>query len=186
MNMAASKATRKSSGKTKFSAAEGKDMIRKMENDDYEDIVKTVIENIQKGKHLDRYPERKKFIIDVCSNSEMLVQCIMDMILLFLDLYRLHSKGKQFLALQQAWFNHISDYFDDDATESSWRRERKILWSKLIAAADVKIGMADQRIVASTLTYEVYDLRQYTCQQIIGLDCISLGFLVYIDAVCRL
>ena len=29
-------------------------------------------------------------------------------------------------------------------------------------------------------------LRQYTCQQIIGLDCISLGFLVYIDAVCRL
>ena len=30
------------------------------------------------------------------------------------------------------------------------------------------------------------DLRQYTCPQIIGLDTISLGFLVYIDAVCRL
>ena len=29
-------------------------------------------------------------------------------------------------------------------------------------------------------------LRQYTCPQIIGLDTISLGFLVYIDAVCRL
>ena len=29
-------------------------------------------------------------------------------------------------------------------------------------------------------------LRQYTCPQIISWDPISLGFLVYIDAVCRL
>ena len=29
-------------------------------------------------------------------------------------------------------------------------------------------------------------LKQYTCPQIISWDPISLGFLVYIDAVCRL
>ena len=30
-----------------------------------------------------------------------------------------------------------------------------------------------------------YPLTQYTCPEIISWDPISLGFLVYIDAVCR-
>ena len=32
----------------------------------------------------------------------------------------------------------------------------------------------------------IHHLRQYTCPQSVSLDPISLGFLVYIDAVCRL
>ena len=77
----------------------------------------------------------------------------MDKIVLFLDLHKQHSKGRWYLEFQQSWFN---DYFDE--TCDSWKRERKLLWSKLITTADVKIEMADQRIIASALAYDVYDL----------------------------
>ena len=59
------------------------------------------------------------------------------MIILFLDLHKQHSKGRQYLEFQQSWFNHI---FDD--TCDSWKKERNLLWSKLITTADVKIEMA--------------------------------------------
>ena len=38
----------------------------------------------------------------------------------------------------------------------------------------------------ATIIWYIIILRQYTSPQIIGLDPISLGFLAYIDAVCRL
>ena len=41
------------------------------------------------GQDLEIYPERKDFVLNVCSKSkELLVQYIMDMILFFLDLHK--------------------------------------------------------------------------------------------------
>ena len=44
----------------------------------------------------------------------------------------------------------------------------------------------EQELQFKLLDLEGYVLRQYTSPKIISLDFISLGFLVYIDAVCRL
>ena len=81
----------KHTGKTKLSVAESRNMIQKIEKDEYKDIVKKVIENIEMGQDLE---ERKDFVLNVCSKSKelLLVKCIMEMILLFLDLHKHHSK----------------------------------------------------------------------------------------------
>ena len=44
----------------------------------------------------------------------------------------------------------------------------------------------DQHVTPTVIVTSGASLTQYTCPQIISWDPISLGFLVYIDAVCRL
>ena len=112
--MAAKKRT--ANPRSKFTVVDGKEMIEIMEQRDYGDLVKHVIVDIRSGKDLERYPERKQFILDVCAKSEVL-EIIMDMILLFLDLYKVFAKGKRYLDLQQSWLEHINDYFDDTQAE---------------------------------------------------------------------
>ena len=41
-----------------------------------------------------------------------------------------------------------------------------MLWSKLLAAGGVTIGIADQRIIPSLLAHEVYDLMVVHVKQI--------------------
>ena len=48
----------KHTGKTKLSVPESRKMIQKMEKDEYEDIVKTVIENVETRQDLEIYQDR--------------------------------------------------------------------------------------------------------------------------------
>ena len=84
----------KHTSKMKLSVAENRNMIQKIEKDEYNDIVKKVIENIETGVMGQDLEERKDFMLIVCLKSKelLLVKCIMDIILLFLDLREHHSK----------------------------------------------------------------------------------------------
>ena len=84
----------KHTSKMKLSVAENRNMIQKIEKDEYNDIVKKVIENIETGVMGQDLEERKDFMLIVCLKSKELlsVKCIMDIILLFLDLREHHSK----------------------------------------------------------------------------------------------
>ena len=84
----------KHTSKMKLSVAENRNMIQKIEKDEYNDIVKKIIENIETGVMGQDLEERKDFMLIVCLKSKelLLVKCIMDIILLFLDLREHHSK----------------------------------------------------------------------------------------------
>ena len=57
---------------------------------------------------------------------------------------------------------------------------------RLIETAKVYANSCILQIVFISSEGEIMHLRQYTSQQIIDWDPISLGFLVYVDAVSRL
>ena len=81
-----------------FTVGERKRMLDDLDARDYEDLVAKVIEEIQKGVHLERYDSRQEFILSICSKrvKPSLVQCIMEVIARYLEIYKACMKGKKY------------------------------------------------------------------------------------------
>ena len=56
-------------------------MLDGLSAEDYEDLVSTVVDKLQSGLHLERYVNRKSFVLSICSEKvkPVLVQCIIEM-----------------------------------------------------------------------------------------------------------
>lgn len=91
---------------------------------------------------------------------------ILQMAVAFLDMYRLHMKGKCFANLEQEWTWRIEDYFTSDSVAAdeaplTMRGERRRLWDKVTLAATAvgpTLDNQEWRIIVSTFCCIVYDL----------------------------
>ena len=65
-----------------FTVGERKRILDDLDARDYKDLVAKVVEEIQRGVHLEWYGSRKEFVQSICSKTfkPSLVQCIMEMI----------------------------------------------------------------------------------------------------------
>ena len=52
-----------------FTVGERKRMLDDLDARDYEDLVAKVVEEIQRGVHLERYGSRKEFVQSICSKT---------------------------------------------------------------------------------------------------------------------
>lgn len=107
-----------------------------------------------------------------CSRMNQL-RCIcltaQNMINVYLDLLKKYCTGKRFLELQHLWFMHIHLYFEDNTVEvegiSVVRKEQLIkTWSALLQkAAELGrvISVDEQRIILSTLSYDVFQSERH-------------------------
>ena len=80
-----------------------------------------------------------------------LVQCIMEMIARYLEIYKACRRGKIYVVFEQEWFQHIHEYMKEDGEQSK-------LWKSVLFRAKVAANDLDQCIVISTTAYHVHDL----------------------------
>ena len=164
-----------------FTVKQRKGLIEDLEKQEYSLVVETIIERLRGGLHLDLSQPRGAFVCAITSDEnpamrERLVVCIMGMVLAFIDLYKECMKGKRYAKLQQEWMINVNNYFtgdacSDDAVERGGasaaaspltdRQQQHQLWGKVTEAASkagYTITIQEERIVVSTMCYNVFDL----------------------------
>ena len=107
-----------------FTMGERKRMLDDFDARDYEDLVAKAVEEIQRSIHLKRYGSRKKFVLSICSKTvkPSLVQCIMEMIARYLEIYKACMRGKKYVVFKQQWFQYIHEYMKEDSEQSKlWK-----------------------------------------------------------------
>ena len=94
-----------------------------------------------------------EFVLAICSEKVQpsLMQCIMEMIARYLEIYKACMRGKKYAIFEQEWFQHIHEYMEEDSEQSG-------LWKMVVSRAKVAANKLDQRIVISTIAYHVHDL----------------------------
>ena len=159
--------------KTKFTAKQRKIMVGDLEKVDYQNLIDSAVKQLQCGLHLELCPDRREFVRAICEGTakEALTACILEMVMAFLDIYKLYMKGKRYANLEQEWMRHIDDYIASEHTEAddttlTIKRERKRLWDNLVsAAACPMLDNQGKRIILSTLCCIVYDLMVETVKK---------------------
>ena len=107
--------------KTTFKVKERHELLVILEGNDYDDLVDTTIERLQTGTHLKRYPERSAFVSVICNDPirPSLVQCIMEMVAGYLEMYRENMKGKHYIIFEQHWFESIHKFITKTPSSES-------------------------------------------------------------------
>lgn len=154
--MAKRKGTAKSSKRGKpirFTVGERRHMLEELDVESYEDLVDSVIEKLRSGLHLERYDGRRQFVLSICSERvrPALVQCIMEMVARYLEIYKACMKGKKYARFQQQFFEHIEEYMKENGVQSD-------LWKTVVCRVNDVPNQQEQRIIISTLAYHVHDL----------------------------
>ena len=83
-----------------FTVVERERILDDLDARDYENLVAKVVEEIQRGVHLERYGNRKEFVLSICSKTvkPSLVQCIMEMIARYLEICKACMRGEKYLS----------------------------------------------------------------------------------------
>ena len=162
--------------KAPFNVKTRKAMIEDLESVDYSTLVEAAIKRLPSGLHLELSEPRNRFVCAICDHDkpvlrEHLVACVMGMVLAFIDLYKACMKGKRFANFQQEWMVNINHYFEQPGDEQKSaeatgcfctdKQEQNKLWHKVTEAASqagYTLDIQEERIVASTLCYAIYDL----------------------------
>lgn len=170
---------KKKAKKTKFLAKHRTAMVTALD-EDHADVVKAVIDKLPTGIQLERYESRKKFVALLCGDTakEALARCVECMVNNFLELYKQYMKGKRFMQFEQAWMEHIHNYFNCPATEIQNTQDGNccyFVWQAVLDKCKCSVDDEDQRIVVSTLVYAVYDLmtdkvKEYKKQNVDSLE----------------
>lgn len=106
-------------------------MIKRLfeeEEDHYDDIVKEAIKELRGGVHLNYKESQRKFVDSLCGDQakQPFNDCVEGMVNDYFRLLKLYSKGKQFTQFEQAWMNHINDYFvETDVCSTLWKNVLK-------------------------------------------------------------
>ena len=79
-------------------------------------------------------------------------------------LLKVHVKGKRSVQFEQAWLCHIEEYFTEPSSSqsdgnSNMETSLHSQWAALVNSIHSKPTIQDQRIVVSTLSYFIYDLK---------------------------
>ena len=99
-------------------------MLEDLDAKSYEDLVVAVTEKVQGGLHLERYDSRRQFVLSICSErvKPALVQCIMEMVARYLEIYKACMKGKKYARFEQQFFEHIEEYMEESGVQSDlWK-----------------------------------------------------------------
>lgn len=127
-------------------------MLEVLDTKSYEDLVDAVIDKLQSGLHLERYDGRRQFVLSICSErvKPALVQCIMEMVARYLEIYKACMKGKTYARFEQQFFKHIKEYMEESGVQSD-------LWKTVVSRVN-DVPNQEQRIVISTIAYHVHDM----------------------------
>ena len=169
---------KKTKAKLLFDASKRKTLATDLEKKFYAAVVETAIKRLLTGLHLELSEPRKVFVCAIYDPikpiREIVVACIMGMVLAFINLYREYMKGKKYANMQQEWMMNVNNYFEHEKSTCYTDVEEQCkLWHTMLNTA-TKLGytldITEQRIVASTLCYTVYDLmvdtiKKYKVQQ---------------------
>ena len=143
-----------------FTAKRRKDLAVDLAKRDYADVVDSAIAKLQRGVHLKLYPARSQFVETVCSEKvkPTLTQCAMEMVSLYIDMYRSCMIGKRFAEFEHQWFKHLEQYFSGSTSQS---HSPATLWAHVVERASLfgaPLPIREQRIVLATLAYHIHDL----------------------------
>ena len=122
-------------------------------------ILEEVIERLRTHCFV-KHESRSKFVSAVCEErtKDALGKIVTVMVNNYTFLFKQNAKGKQFGHFEQAWLNHIDDYFTEPtstASETNCYSAWKSVMDKCSSECACDVG--EQRIVVSTLAYIVYD-----------------------------
>ena len=111
----------------------------------------TVIEKLQGGLHSKRSDSRRQFVFLICSKQvkPTLVQCIIEIVARYLEIYKACMKGKKYARFEQQFFEHIEEYMAESGVQSD-------LWEAVVSRVK-DVSNQEQRIIISTIAYHVYD-----------------------------
>lgn len=103
-----------------FTVSERKCMLVNLDAKDYKDLVLTVIKKLQGWLHLKRSDSRRQFVLSICNEQvkPTLVQCIMEMVARYLEMYKACMKGKNYARFEQQFFEHIEEYMAESGVQS--------------------------------------------------------------------
>ena len=120
---------KKAAKKTRFLVKHRTAMITDLEKDDHDDIVEGFIDELPAGIHLQRCTSRKKSVSDLYGDTakEALIRCVKFMANKFLELYKEYMKRKRFMQFEQAWMEHIHNYFTCLGSQSSY-----VVWQAVV------------------------------------------------------
>ena len=143
-----------------FTAKHRKELAVQLGARDYADVVESALAMLKRGVHLQMYPSRHKFVNIICSENvkPALTECMMNMIDLYIQMYRSCMSGKKFAMFEQQWFMHIEQYFSESTSQS---RSPSSLWATVVERANMfsaHIPANEQRIVLATLAFHIHDL----------------------------
>ena len=146
-----------------FTAKRRKELVVDLGKRDYADVVDSAIAMIQRGVHLKLYPARSQFVDTVCSEKvkPTLTQCTMEMVSLYIDMYRSCMIGKKFAMFEQQWFKHLEQYFSGSTSQLQSPHSPASLWANVVERASLfgaPLPIKEQRIVLATLAYHIHDL----------------------------
>ena len=135
-----------------FTAKRRKDLAVDLAKRDYADVVGSAIAKLQRGVHLKLYPASSEKV------KPTLTQCAMEMVSLYIDMYRSCMIGKRFAEFEHQWFKHLEQYFSGSTSQS---HSPATLWAHVVERANLfgaPLPIKEQRIVLATLTYQIHDL----------------------------
>ena len=119
----------------------------------------SIIDKLLDGTDLRRCVTRRKFVSSICAGVARpgLVSCIESMMDPYLLLYKKYMKRKKFAMFEQARMEYIHEYFDDEKSAENHDHSPYSMWKALLENSGYPVVEEEQRIVVSSLAYEVYD-----------------------------